>query len=155
MNDTLFNPDIINNEWENLKHEIKSNKNNKSYALKLMYYQKPNCYLRRNYIEVNYKWNFNNFYNDYFCFCIGDDCFEIVINQTCKYLFYITVIEKNKNLYPKTDYIFVDFIFNSLTSDDVYPLFQEMEKQNYPVHYLTENKNIIKKYNFLRINNIY
>ena len=40
----------------------------------------------------------------------------------------------------------MDFIFSDLSSDDVYPLFKEMEKKKYPVHYITEDINIYKEY---------
>jgi CDP-glycerol glycerophosphotransferase (TagB/SpsB family) len=56
------------------------------------------------------------------------------------------IIENNRNLYPKTDYLFVDFIFKDLTSDDAYPIFEEMEKKKYPVHYITEHDEIFEKY---------
>ena len=61
-------------------------------------------------------------------------------------MYYIVLIDKERYLYPKTDYIFVDFIFKTLTADDTYPVFQEMKKQNYPVHYITEKDDIREKY---------
>ena len=146
INDTLFDPDIIKQEYEKEIQEINNNEFNKSFYLKKEYFRIPIFDLRRNNISQDIIWNFNNFYNDYFCYCIGDNCFNKETNKECKYLFYMTIIEKNKNLYPKTDFIFADFIFNYLSSDDAYPIFQEMKRQNYPAHYLTENKKIIEKY---------
>ena len=32
----------------------------------------------------------------------------------------------------------MDFIFADLSSDDEYPLFKEMEKKRFPIHYITE-----------------
>ena len=56
------------------------------------------------------------------------------------------VIEQNKNLYPKTDYLFVDFIFKELPSDDTFPVFQKMIEINYPAHYVTNKKTIYEQY---------
>ena len=41
----------------------------------------------------------------------------------------------------------MDFIYTNLSSDDVYPVFKEMEKQNFSVHYLTEKLNLYEYYN--------
>jgi CDP-glycerol glycerophosphotransferase (TagB/SpsB family) len=56
------------------------------------------------------------------------------------------IIDKNRNVYPKTDYLFIDFIFESLSSDDTYPIFQKMVDLNYPAHYITEKKEIYHNY---------
>ena len=56
------------------------------------------------------------------------------------------MINKNRKVYQKTDFLFIDFILNDLSSDDAYPIFKEMIKENFPVHYLTENSNIYKEY---------
>ena len=142
IDDDLFDPVIINQQYNSSLAEIHQNKLNKSYYLKKEYSRPPIFDLRRNNVPTEEKWNFNHFYNDYFCYCVGDNCFEKDVTKECKYLFYMTIIEKYKNLYPKTEYVFSDFIFNYLSSDDAYPIFQEMINQNYPAHYLTQNKNI-------------
>ena len=49
----------------------------------------------------------------------------------------------------KTDYLFGDFIYNEYSSDDAFPVFEEMINKNFPVHYLTQNNNIYKKYCYL------
>ena len=146
VNDSLFDPDIVSQDYNLSFDEINKNNFTKSYYLKKEYFRPPNFDLRRDNISEEITWNFNNFYNDYFCYCIGDNCFNKSVTKECKYLFYMTIIEKYKNLYPKTEYIFSDFIFNYLSSDDAYPIFQEMIKQNYSAHYLTENKNILYRY---------
>ena len=145
-NDSLFDPDIINQEFKILYEEIYKDNITKTYYLKKEYLRSPNFDLRRSNFSEESRWDFNNFYNDYFCYCVGKDCFDKNIPQECKYLFFMTIIEKYKHLYPKTEYIFADFIFNYLSSDDVYPIFQEMIKQNYPAHYITQNKNFFLKY---------
>ena len=148
LNDSIFDPSIIRANFSKLVEEIKSNKTNKPCSLKKAYLRKPIFDLRRNLVKNNSLWLFRNFYNEYYCYCIGNNCFnepEGVI-QTCKFLYYIVIIDKERYLYPKTEYIFVDFIFKSLTADDTYPVFQEMIKQNYPVHYITEKEEIISRY---------
>ena len=145
-NDDVFNPKIIKSKYISLRSKIKTDKNNKAYSLKKMYLIKPIINLRRNQIQNISKWHFGNFYNEYFCFCIGGGCFKKNISQKCKYFYYIFIIDKEKYLYPKTDYIFVDFIFKSLTSDDTYPVFEEMMRRNFSAHYITEKDDIFEKY---------
>lgn len=145
-NDSLFEPLRIRMEYSKAVQEINNNTYNKSYYLKKDYFLPPKFELRRYNITKNSAWNFNHFYDDYFCFCGGENCFDDKIDQKCKYLFYMTIIDKYRNLYPKTEYVFADFIFNYLSFDDAYPIFQEMIRQNYPAHYLTENKKFIQKY---------
>jgi CDP-glycerol glycerophosphotransferase (TagB/SpsB family) len=101
---------------------------------------KRNCNLEENV------WKFANIFGIHFCFCKGKKCLESNIVQKCKFNFFINIIDKNRDLYLKTDYLFVDFIFSEISSDDAYPVFEEMEKQNYPAHYITEKKDIYQKY---------
>ena len=68
------------------------------------------------------------------------------IGQKNKYKFYLNIIDNNRDVYYKTDYLFVDFIFKDKSSDDIYPVFKEMEKENLPVHYVTEFENIYNEY---------
>ena len=88
-------------------------------------------------------WYFENVYNNYFCFCKGLCLYE-KLTQECKYLFYLYIIDKNKNLYNKTDYLFADFYFFS--SDDTYPIFEKMIKQNINAHYMDEKISIYNKF---------
>ena len=145
-NDNMFDPDKVKQDYISSYKETFTNALNKSYYLKREYLRPPNLDLRRNNATFYENWNFNNFYNDYYCFCVGDKCFDKEVTKECKYFFYMTIIEKYKNLYPKTEYVFADFIFNHLSSDDAYPIFQEMIEQHYPAHYITENPQIIDEY---------
>ena len=106
----------------------------------------PNYFFKRNLVEIKDKWNFKNIYNYYFCFCNGPNCIDKNITESCKYPFYLYIIDNNRDIYPKTDYLFIDFIFAELSSDDVFPIFEEMIKRNYPVHYITEKSETYKKY---------
>ena len=146
INDSMFDPDMTNQQYLKSVEEINKNNSGKLYYLKNEYFRQPNIDLRRNNITSDLNWTFNNFYNDYYCCCVGNECLKKEISQECKYLFYMTIIDKYRYLYPKTEYIFADFIFNYLSSDDAYPIFQEMIKQNYPAHYITQNKNYFRKY---------
>ena len=140
-NDGIFDSQYIINEYN---ASDSSNKNTKT--LKEYYMLFPLFDLKRNIIKKENVWYFKNIYNNYFCFCIGEKCLNKQPRQICKYLFYMDIIEQNKNIYPKTDYLFVDFIFEGLSSDDTYPIFQKMIEINYPVHYITNKKSIKEKY---------
>ena len=144
--DGKFNSIIINNEFNLLLKNINNNKFNESFKLKSSYIHYPINSLKRNCNLEESVWKFENIFGIYFCFCKGKKCLESNIIQQCKFNFYINIIDKNRDLYLKTDYLFVDFIFSEISSDDAYPVFEEMEKKKYPVHYITEKKDIYQKY---------
>jgi CDP-glycerol glycerophosphotransferase (TagB/SpsB family) len=98
---------------------------------------------KNNEIFQNDIWSFKNIYNKYFCFCKGS-CKYSNISQLCKYQFYLYIIDNNKYLYKKTDYLFSDFYQTS--SDDTYPIFKEMIKKNISAHYIDKKKEIYQKY---------
>ena len=56
--------------------------------------------------------------------------------QSCKYYFYLTIIDNNRNLYQKTDYLLSDFFEANIESSDVFPIFKEMYLRYSKVHYL-------------------
>jgi len=146
--DELFDYLIINNDYNSLLENIYNNKQlNDRDKLKKSYIQYPLYSLKRKYHLTENYWKFENILNEYFCFCKGSKCLDYSnIEQYCKFSLYLNIIDNSRDLYPKTDYLFVDFIFSHLSSDDVYPIFEEMEKRNYPVHYITEKFNIYKKF---------
>ena len=120
--------------------------NDNNNLLKKSYILKPIC-SSKNKIEIKLnEWYFYNFFNCYFCFCKGNYCSFQNIPQNCKYYFYLNIIDNNKDIYNKTDYLFGDFIYNEYSSDDTFPIFEEMINKNFPVHYLTQKINIYKKY---------
>ena len=123
-NNRIFDPKYIINS------SVSEKKHNKTSNLKQFYMLFPFVKLKRNVINETNVWYFKNIYNNYFCFCIGEKCLIRQPSRQCKYLFYMDIIEKNKNVYPKTDYLFVDFIFKDLSSDDPYPVFQQMIAKN-------------------------
>ena len=145
-NETMFDILSVNSEYNNSIIRETDNILNETLRFRDYYMKPPICDLKRNLIKNKIEWLFRNIYNNYFCFCVGANCLEKKIPQKIKYYIYMDIIEKNRDVYPKTDYIFVDFIFEGLSADDTYPIFEEMKKQNYPVHYITKKKDIINKY---------
>ena len=146
----LFNENIFNHNKLYFKNNIIFNQyfinnqnTNKIFNLKKLFKKYPNFLLKRNLINDN-EWSFGNIFHHYFCFCKGENCLNIDIPQNCKYYFYIYILDNNKNIYKKTDYLFIDFIFKIYSPDDTYPVFKEMKKQGLPVHYITEKENIYK-----------
>ena len=144
--DNLFDSLFINYNFISFFKRINNKKLNDNLKLKSSYIQYPFCILKREAVAINNEWSFKNIYNHYFCFCKGKNCLFSNINHYCKYYFYLHIIDNNRNIYPKTDYLFMDFIFANLSSDDVYPIFKEMEKLKFPVHYITEDINIYKNH---------
>ena len=110
------------------------------------YTQATKCLLKKHLLINHDDWNFQNIFNEYFCFCKDLNFIKLKNSQSCKYFFYLNLIDKNRNIYSKTDYLFVDFILNDLSSDDAFPIFKEMIKEKMPAHYLTESSNIYNQY---------
>jgi hypothetical protein len=54
--------------------------------------------------------------------------------QRSKYNFYLCIIDNNRYLY-KTEYLLTDFFYESLPSEEDYPIFIEMLKR-INVHYM-------------------
>ena len=146
QNDYLFNPFFINNEYTSLYKIIDDKSMNKTLKLKNSYIEYPFCFIKSIVSSKNNQWFFKNIYNYYFCFCKGQNCLNSTIPDDCKYNFYLYIIDNNRDLYQKTEFLFMDFLFADLSSDDVYPLFKEMEKNRFPVHYITEDINIYNEY---------
>ena len=143
LNDNIFDPLYINNQYISLVN--KSNKYKRELKIKSIYTRYPICNLKRNINNKN--WIYKNIYNHYFCFCNHKKCNSTTdFFQSCKFYFYISIIDHYKNLYNKTHYLFSDFVFNNRPNDDTFPVFEEMINRNYPVHYITEKKSIYNKY---------
>jgi len=142
----IFEPIIINNNYNSLFTEIIKKKVNNNLLLKKSYIRFPLFSLKRESIVLQGKWFFKNIYNDYFCFCIGYNCLSKNTTEICKFAYYLYIIDNNKHIYQKTEYLFFDFIFADLSSDDVFPVFQKMLEKKFPVHYITEKKEIYNQY---------
>ena len=150
QNDCLFNPFLINNEYNSLYKRIDDKSMNKTLKLKKSYIEYPFCLIKSIVSLKNNQWLFKNIYNYYFCFCKGKNCLNSTIPDDCKYNFYLYIIDNNRDLYQKTDFLFMDFIFADLSSDDAYPVFKEMEKNGFPVHYITEDIKLYNEYCYKR-----
>ena len=141
----IFSPLNLINEHIN---NINILEQNKSLRLKKSYIQFP-LYALKIHLAIHQNiWYFKNIYGCYFSFCKGSNCLRVKNYQKAKYFYYLNIIDKNKNLYSKNHYLFVDFIFSDYSSDDVYPIFSQMDKEQFFVHYLTENIDIYNKYCF-------
>ena len=146
QNDDVFNSTIIYKNFEFLYSKIKDNKTSfESKKLKKLYVSKPTFILKRNYNQSG-QWYFSNIYNEYFCFCKGLNCLNQTIIKRCKYFYYIYLIDINRNVYKKTDFLLMDFIFKNYSSDDVYPIYEKMINKNLSAHYLTENEELYDRY---------
>ena len=154
-NDSKFDPLLINEEYTALKNKILSLKSsyqgkaNETITLKRSYIIRPVCNPKTRIKALKNNWTFKNIYNQYFCFCKGESCFSkkvIEEGQRCKYNFYLNIIDNNRYLYNKTDYLLADFLYKDLPADDAYPIFKEMIKRNLSAHYITGKRNIYKKY---------
>ena len=142
----LYDPLYANKEYLLLSFRMNDIHINETLKFKKSYIKYPYCSLKRNTILNENIWYFRNINNNYFCFCKGLNCLNSNISKKCKYYFYLNIIDNNRYIYEKTDYLFLDFIFNEYSSDDVYPIFKEMANKNYPVHYITENFDFYQQY---------
>ena len=145
INDSIFDPLIINQQYENILKDLHDINKSQTMKLKKSYIKAPIC-KPKNDLGYHLRWTVKNLYNHYFYICIGIFCSNLGMVQKEKYYFYLNVIDNNKYVYNKTDYLLADFIFTDLSFDDTYPIFQEMEKRNLSVHYVTEDKKIYNKY---------
>lgn len=134
----------------NEKEFYLNNKNN-SLRLNKLYNQRPKFKTKSKIFRTKDKWDFFNIYNHYFCFCVGSNClYYNLLNhnnstQICKYKFYLSLIEENKYLYNKTDYLLADFPGDFQSIDDAYPVFQELIDLKKNAYYMTINKMILQE----------
>ena len=127
---------------------------NESFQLKFSYMKPPLSYLKREIAYVEGRWYYNNIYENYFCFCRGESCINLKLlnnymSQSCKYFFYLTIIDNNRYLYQKTHYFFSDFFSPYIESIDTLPIFKKIIKENLNSFYLTVSPDI---YNNLCLN---
>ena len=145
-NNSIFSPDLIFKAYSLISKKSRDKRLYRNYNLKRNYMKEPICDVKRNSIGDSNGWVFRNIYNNYFCYCIGTKCVKNEVKQICKLNFYKYIIDVNRDLYPKTEYIFVDFIFKALPSDDTFPVFEKMIKQNMSAHYITEKEDLYNEY---------
>ena len=139
-NDNIFNPLLIHNKYHSIVEKFKVPKIKEAYKLKKSYIKFPLCNLKRNIWPFDEEWIFKNIYNQYFCYCKGFNCQYIKISQHCKYFFYLNIIDRNRYVYKKTDFLFTDFLFADKSSDDTFPVFERMMNLKLPAHYNRKKK---------------
>ena len=143
----FFDCTQINKKYNYMISQINNNsKNITNNKLKKLFTSKPICSLKRNFIKKENKWYFVHLFTEYFCFCKGFECLKFLISRRCKYFFYLYLIDSNKNVYKKTDFLLMDFILKRYSSDDVYPIFEGLIKRKLNAHYMTEKEEIYEKY---------
>ena len=157
FDENIFNYNKFKNKNNKLLHPLLLRKefylnNNKSISnLKKIYISKPKYNTKSNVIKQLDKWEFINIYNHYFCYCKGYNClYYYLLNlknstQICKYKFYLNLIEENKYLYNKTDYLLADFPGDFQSMDDAYPVFQKLIKLKKNAYYMSINKKLFHK----------
>ena len=144
LRDEKFDFNYINKKFSSLS--LKINKTKEGYLLKKSYILQPVCSTKEKAINLKNIWYLKNIYNHYFCFCNGNNCTEDKNFDTCKYYLYLSIIDDNQYLYKKTNYLFYDFIFANRAPGDAFFVFRKMARQNMSVFYLTERKDIYRKY---------
>ena len=153
----FFNDNIINYSFLSHKNDIPfesklirnysySSKEVNKKSLWKIYIKKPHCSSKQKLITKENNWIFRNINSRYFCFCKGKNCNYINICQKCKYLFYLYLIDNNKKVYNKSNYLLADFLKKTKSLDDALPIFREMIKQNISAHYITEKIEIYEEY---------
>ena len=156
INESEFEPFLLLNQYKKLKHRIKVNKRGQNkkenLQLKQSYYKNPS-FLIKNFSASNES-------NNYFCFCKSNvtlNCSHKNLKQNCKYFFYLNIIDNNRNIFNKTDYLFADFYSADTATGESFIIFNEMNKQKINVHYMTKREDIYKnfsKYNLISKNQI-
>ena len=157
QNNNKFDYNILHQNYKKLVQKINLCKKKgmvleESYNLKSSYLQPPLSFLKRDIARAEGKWYFKNIYENYFCFCKGESCINNLISfsmynfQSCKYFFYLTILDNNKDLYPKTDFLLSDFFEDTIESSEAFPIFQEMIKKNLKAHYLTMSWGIYSRF---------
>ena len=146
--DDIFDSPKINYNYTFMLSLLRNNNSPiKLKKLKKLYISKPICTLKRNVSKGNNRWHFINLFNEYFCFCRGLQCLNVLLySGKCKYFFYLYIIDINQNVYEKNDFLLLDFILKKYSDDDVYPIFEKMINRNLNAHYLTEKKQLYDKY---------
>ena len=140
-----FSPLIQINEYKKLL--IDQNKNN-SFLLKKLFLLPPKFSIK---YDLNIKlniWYYKNIYNNFFCLCKTSNyqCLYRNISKKCKYNLYLNIIDKTRNLYKKTDYLFADFSSDNTAPSEGYLVFNELIKNNISAHYMTKREDIYQKF---------
>ena len=153
IKDSEFDPFLLLDKYKQLECRIKNNNKEmnviENLLLKQSYIRIPNLDIKFSSAIKENIWYFNNIYNDYFCFFKSNKSSEFLyknISQKCKYYFYLNIIDINRNIYNKTDYLFADFSSPETAPGESFLIFNEMNKQNINVYYMTKREDIYKNF---------
>ena len=85
-NDNHFDLFFLYENYNQLVNKIqqiedKSSHLKESHNLKSSFLQPPLFSLKRDITLVDGRWSFNNIYETYFCFCIGESCISISVER--------------------------------------------------------------------------
>ena len=144
LNNKIFNCNYI--KKQHTLSSINIFKSYKKHLLEKSYISQPICSIKANAITTKNIWYFKNINNHYFCFCDGNKCPSDQNFDDCKYYFYLYIINNNKNIYNKSNYLLADFLYSNRAPGDAFFVFREMIKQNLTAFYLTERKDIYLEY---------
>ena len=164
QNENEFDPLIQINKFEILKQKIQLFKNNSNHnnkneflLLKSSFYSNPKFYIKYHLSIKKNIWSFINIYNHYFClykYEKDSECLYKSINKNCKFNLYLNIIDNNRNIYKKTDYLFADFSSSNSSPGEAYLIFKEMLRKKLSVHYMSKREDIYKMYKNVNSNRI-
>ncbi len=161
LNDSEYDPFILINKHINLERKIDTQTSNtiipeEPLLLKKSYISMPNFSIKMHFARKEEIWYIKNIYNNYFCFCkcsFNTTCLYHKISRNCKYKLYLNIIDINRYLYNKTDYLLADFSSPDTAPCEAYLIFKEMFNQNLNVHFMTQREDIFKifnKFNYIK-----
>ena len=141
-----FNPNIIKISHDILLNNYEDIRINETLKLRQSYEIYPCTTLRRDVLLSEDHWFYRNVFNHHFCMCKGNNCLRSNVTEKCKYYFYVSIIDSNRDVYKKTGYAFMDFVKADLSSDDTYPVFKQMLNLGVPAYYITGNLDLYKEH---------
>lgn len=151
LKDSEYEPFLLLNNYKKLQSRIKNNNKEQNckenLLLKKSYYRIPTFEIKFSLASNESKWYYKNIFDIYFCFCkttYSINCLYNKIKQKCKYYLYLNIIDNNRNVYNKTDYLFSDFSSPETAPGEGFLIFNEMNKQNLSVYYMTKREDIYK-----------
>ena len=151
LKESEYEPFLLLNNYQKFQSRIENNNKDKNFKenllLKKSYYKIPKFEVKFVLASSESKWYYKNIFDIYFCFCKSANsinCLYNKIKQKCKYYLYLNIIDNNKNVYNKTDYLFSDFSSPETAPGEAFLIFNEMNKQNLNVHYMTKREDIYK-----------
>ena len=155
LNDNEYDPFILINKHIYLEKKIDTQLNNTNLSeelllLKKSYISMPNFSIKTHFARKEEIWYLKNIYNNYFCYCkfsFNTTCLYHNISRNCKYTLYLNIIDNNRYLYNKTDYLLADFSSPDTSPCEAYLIFKEMFNQNLNVHFMTQREDIFKMFN--------